>query len=127
MPSSIKRGTVYMYADDTTVYVIGKSIDKVTVSLNLALSDLYTWCTANSLTPRPTKCEAMLLHRGSFHGPINCLNIGKNAVKWVNSTRLLGVILDNKLNCFKKYDWYERLDRQYQNNFTKKLNNFRRN
>lgn len=89
MPSSIKRGTVYIYADNTTVYIIGKSIDEVTASLNLALSELYAWCIANSLIPHPTKCEAMLFHRGSFHGPINSLNIGKNVVKWINSTRPL--------------------------------------
>ena len=91
VPSSIKRGTVYIYADNTTVYIIGKSIDEVTASLNLALSELYAWCIANSLIPHPTKCEAMLFHRGSFHGPINSLNIGKK-------TSLSGLIVQDLCN-----------------------------
>ena len=49
-----------MYADDTTLYCIGDSIDVVISELKKALED--------SLVPHPKKCEAMILHRGRFSG-----------------------------------------------------------
>ena len=51
-----------MYADDTTLYCTGKSVDDVSTSLNEALDELHSWCTTTMLTPHPVKCEAMLLH-----------------------------------------------------------------
>ena len=101
MPNAITSGTTYMYADDTTIYCTGKSIDVVTERLNKALNELYLWCLNNSLTPHPSKCEAMIMSRGVFQGPLNSLTIGAHNVKWVSQTRLLGVNLDNKLDWSK--------------------------
>ena len=50
-----------MYADDTTVYCVGDSVDNAVTSLNVALSDLNRWYQVNSLTPHSGKREAMLL------------------------------------------------------------------
>ena len=44
--------------------------DQVTTLLNNTLEELSEWCLLNTLTPHPTKCEAMVLHRGSFIGPL---------------------------------------------------------
>ena len=63
MPNAITSGTKYMYADDTTIYCTGKSIDVVTERLNKALNELYLWCLNNSLTPHPSKCEAMIMSK----------------------------------------------------------------
>jgi hypothetical protein len=57
LPKSITSGTVYMYADDITIFCIGQSVDEVTTKLNKALGELQL----NTLTPHPTKCEAMIL------------------------------------------------------------------
>ena len=35
---------VYMYADDTTVYVSALTYDLVAMKLNKVLGRLYTWC-----------------------------------------------------------------------------------
>ena len=59
LPSSVSSGSVFMYADDTTVYCIGDSVDNAVTSLNAALTDLNRWCQNNSLTPHSRKCEAM--------------------------------------------------------------------
>ena len=63
MVAAVTSGTVYLYADDTTVYRIAETIDQVTVLLN-------------TLTAHLTKCEAMLLYRGSFTSPLNVLPFG---------------------------------------------------
>ena len=49
----------------------------MTVSLNSALEELNEWCLLNTLTAHPTKCEAMILHKGSFIGSLNALVLGK--------------------------------------------------
>ena len=100
MPNTITLGTTYRYADDTTIYCTGKSIDVVTEKLNKA-NELYLWCPNNLLTPHPSKCGAVIMSRGVFQGSINSFTIGTNKVKWVSKTHLLGVNLDNKLDWSK--------------------------
>ena len=48
-------GIIHMFADDTTMYAIGPSVDSVTISLNNMLGRLYDWCCCNCLTPHPGK------------------------------------------------------------------------
>ena len=99
--ASIHSGSVYMYADDTTVYCIGKTIDKVSAALNQSLEELYAWCMKNRLTPHPKKSECMLIYRGSFTGPLPPIYLGGNNLEWVTNSRLLGVIIDYKLSWSK--------------------------
>ena len=44
---SVQSGTIHMYADDTTIYCIGKSIDEVAAALNQSLTELYAWFVRN--------------------------------------------------------------------------------
>ena len=61
---------LYMYADDTTVYVPAPPYDLLALKLNEVLARLYTSCCENCLTPRPTKTEYMLLSgRRQLTGP----------------------------------------------------------
>ena len=82
LPSKVTEGTVYMYADDTTLYCIGRRADEIIKSLNLALRELYTWCITNKLTPQKERSTANF----------------KNIIKWVTQTRLLGITVDIKLS-----------------------------
>ena len=95
---SVQSGTVHMYADDTTIYCIGKSIDEVAAALNQSLTELYAWCVRNKLTPHPKKSECMLIHRGPFTGPHPPIYLGDNILERVTYSRLLGVDIDDKLN-----------------------------
>ena len=97
LPASVKAGTICMYADDTTLYCTGRSVDDVSTYLNEALDKLHSWCITNMLTPHPVKCEAMLLHRGSFVVPLAPIRIGGTTIKWVTHSRLLGLDIDNGL------------------------------
>ena len=97
LPFSVVSGETYMYADDTTVYCVGNNGDEAVLLLNRALSELYEWCLINRLTPHPKKCEAMLMTRSNFIGPIPSVSIGGSLITWVERSRLLGVTVDNKL------------------------------
>ena len=98
LPTSVVSGSVYMFADDTTIYCIGTSVDEAIVQLNLAKQELYSWCLTNKLTPHPGKSKAMLISRKSPMGPIPPIFIGGHTIKWVNKTRLLGMTVDHKLS-----------------------------
>jgi len=49
-----------MYADDTTIYTIGSSVDQVILSLNGLMAQISMWSTLNKLTIHPVKTEAMI-------------------------------------------------------------------
>ena len=76
VPSAVTSGSIFMYADDTTVYCIGDTVDNTVISLNRALSELNSWCLENSLTPLSAWCEAMLLTRKPHIGPLISVTIG---------------------------------------------------
>ena len=59
LPSAVTSGSVFMYADDTTVYCIGDTVDNTVTSLNNALSELNGWCIQNSLTPYTHQSEKL--------------------------------------------------------------------
>ena len=115
MPEAVTSGNLYLYADDTTVYCIGSTVDEACNLLNNALNELNKWCMTNSLTPHSSKCEVMLFHRGSFTGPHPLITIGNVNIAWVYLTRLLGITIDRKLT------WANHLQ-ELRNNFVKKLN-----
>ena len=98
LPSAVTSGSVFMYADDTTVYCIGDTVDNTVTSLNKALSELNSLCLENSLTPHSAKCEAMLLMRKPHIGPLNSVTIGEDRIEWVKHSRLLGVTIDERLS-----------------------------
>ena len=102
LPNKVGAGDTYLYADDTTLYCIAKTADRAVNLLNRALNELYEWSITARLTIHPKKCEAMLIHKRGFMGPLKELRIGNGLVKWVASTRLLGVTLDNRLNWVKQ-------------------------
>ena len=92
LPSSVSSGSVYMFADDTTVYCISETEEKSIVLLNSALRELNEWSLINRLTPHPSKSEAMLISRRN--PPIF---IGNSTIEWVLKSRLLGMTVDEKL------------------------------
>ena len=44
LPDQIKEGEIHMYADDTTLFYIGPSVDVVCVALNRILGDVHNRC-----------------------------------------------------------------------------------
>ena len=97
LPSSVSSGSVFMFADDTTVYCISEMAEKNIVQLNSALCELNEWCLINRLTPHPSKSEAMLISRKNPSINIPSIFIGNSTIEWVPKSRLLGMIIDEKL------------------------------
>lgn len=91
---------VHLHQHIMDTFCIGESVDSITNMLNMlnkALKELADWCTQNYLVPHPKKCKAMILHQGSFIGPLNALSLGNHTIKWVLQSRVLGVTTDKNL------------------------------
>ena len=106
---------IEMYTDDTTLYCIADDVDTAIAATNKALALIAEWCITNAMVLHPVKCEAMLLHRSVFIGPMQALTINNVVIKVVKSTRCLGIVIDNKLS------WTPHLKETIKS-FAKKLN-----
>ena len=65
LPDQIKEGEIDMYADDTTRFYIGSSVDAVCDGLNRTLGDVHNWCRNNRLTIHNGKSEVMVINKKS--------------------------------------------------------------
>ena len=97
LPSSVSSGSVYMFADDTTVYCMSDTAEKSIAQFNSALRELNEWCLINRLTPHPSKSEAILISRRNPPANIPPIFIGDSTIKWVSKSRLLGMTVDEKM------------------------------
>ena len=82
LPPLVPSGSVYMFADDTTVYCINDTAEKSIAKLNSALRELNEWCLINRLTPHPSKSEAMLISRRNPPDNIPPIFIGNSTIEW---------------------------------------------
>lgn len=98
LPDSITSGDVYMYADDTTIYVVGNTVDDITTALQAVLDQVNSWCLSNRLILHEGKSEAMILSTTPFIGPLKHLKWGEDTIRYVSSTKCLGVTIDDKLS-----------------------------
>ena len=119
LPSAVTSGSIFMYANDTTVYCIGDTVNNTVTSLNRALSELNNWCLENSLTAHSAKCKAILLRRKPHIGLLISVTIGEAQIKWVKHTRLLGITFIDRLS------WVHYLI-DLKKNFVNKLNLLKR-
>ena len=101
LPKAVITATTFMYADDTTIYCVGKSVDQVTTTLNKASEELALWCKHNSLVPHSKQCEGMILKRNHLIGPLGSLKISQHLIKWSLSSKMFGVTIDYKLTWSK--------------------------
>ena len=87
-----------MYADDTTIYCIGKSFDEVCLKLNKVFDELRLWSLRFKLSIHPIKTEAMILTERGFIGPAPPILFGDKYVNVVDHTTCLGLTIDNCLS-----------------------------
>ena len=52
---------IEMFADDSTAYVIGNSIDSISIQIQNLLHQLLTWSKFNSMFIHPAKSEVMFI------------------------------------------------------------------
>lgn len=97
-PDASSDGELFMFADDTTIFTIGKDVDSIIVILQSILKQVLSWCTSNRLTTHEIKSEALLLSRRAFIGPLPQLKSGQNFLKFTDTAQCLGLAIDRQLS-----------------------------
>ena len=87
---------VVIFADETTVFAIGKDTDMIISSLQQILFQLHTWCIVIRLIAHESKTEAMIISRSNFIGP--ALTYGTKTILLKSSSKCLGLTIDNSLS-----------------------------
>ena len=89
-----------LYADDSVLYITGKSFNTVSNLLTDALKKFLSWATKNKLTINLSKTKIMTFASAKKLATLPRPNImlGDTHLKHVNSYKYLGVILDQELN-----------------------------
>ena len=88
-----------LYADDTSIFLSGRDLDKLIRELNAELVLVTEWLKANKLTLNTEKTYYMVFHRGRRKSLKNIkLQMDDKIIKESPHIKYLGVILDNKLN-----------------------------
>ena len=91
-------GELYMYVDDTTIYVIGNSVEDIVIILQEVLDQVNSWTLENRLVVHEGKSEAMTLSIKPFIGPMKPLKWGDNVIRYVSSSVCLRITIDDKLS-----------------------------
>ena len=102
IPSRVKTGKMFMFADDATIFVSGPSVESVQSQLTQAMQEVHEWTVNNKLILNTKKTKVMLL--GSRQKLQRLENrdlhivINNNEVECVTQTKCLGVVIDNTLS-----------------------------
>ena len=97
-PESIKCGKAFLFADDTTIYAIGKNTDDIHIKIQRILNEVYSWCSLNRLSIHYGKTEAMIVSRRPFTGPMQSLTCGNAVIEYKSKSDCLGLRLENRLS-----------------------------
>ena len=96
----IRKSGVCNFADDNTLYSVGKNIENVISDLKTDLVGVMEWFKINSLKANPGKFQFMVL--GSKDERSFNIHINNVQIKNSNKVTLLGIIIDKNLT-FKKH------------------------
>ena len=76
-PDCVVNGELYMFADDTTIFTVGSSVDEVCIALQDVMNEVYRWCSLNQLAVHEGKTDAVILNGKNFIGPLQANNFWK--------------------------------------------------
>ena len=97
LPQSIVPVDSVMFADVTTIYATGTSVDDITAKLNAAMSRISFWMSENGLGLNTQKTKSMLIHPPSKHPPPLAVSCNNSLIEQVKVFKLLGVFVDQHL------------------------------
>ena len=93
---SIKYSNLILYADDTTIYLLGKNLRFLQCKLQQDLVTLSVWLQNNQLVLNVKKTKAMLFTSGIHYHNLE-LRINGEKLEFVYNFKFLGLVIDEKL------------------------------
>lgn len=96
------------YADDTTLYVSGESLEIIERNLQTALDCLAKWCRYNGMLINTTKTKVMLIttyqKRTSLINGQLSLHLNDSELNMITHDKVLGIVIDNNLTWSQHVD-----------------------
>ena len=99
---SLKYSQCMLYVDDTTLYVIGKSLCCMRAKIQADLSSLANWLKVNKLKLNVAKTKYMLFSKEGVTPKVG-LQVDSEPIMQTLAFRYLGVWLDNELSFLHHY------------------------
>ena len=96
-----------MFADDTSLTATGQTVSEIEYKLGIDIVNVKTWLDANKLTLNKGKTEYMLIGSRKRLEQLESepvIKIGDHAIKRVYKKKVLGVIIEDKLQWAKHVD-----------------------
>ena len=99
---SLNEDIIKHFADDTNCFFSGEDFDSLMEIVTREINSLQNWINANKLTINfdPNKlCYNVFMPKNKNHpsGNDRGIQMGKNILTYKESTRYLGIILDDKM------------------------------
>ena len=92
--SDFSRASQLLFADDTSVFLIGKEYTQLIISLNKELKKVSRWLNANGLSINVKKTHFMVSHRARIKAKDLNVEMQGNIIDCVTTTKYLGLIID---------------------------------
>ena len=87
-----------MFADNTTLYVIGHSTTDISAKLSRALTSAHKWLLESGLQLNVTKTKCMLIHSCCWRSlPLLEIQLNGTIIQQVQSYKYIGVVISNTL------------------------------
>ena len=104
LPFFAKNLKQKLFADDTTAHLVRQTYAELITSFNTFIDEIITWCKFNQLDINWQKTKAMFISN-KMDSDTGCrlllpssIRVGNVEVEVVQSFKLLGITIDNKLN-----------------------------
>ena len=92
----MKETVICNYADETTIYACGPSIENVIMHLENDARKITEWYPNNGMKLNEEKCHLMIF--GAKRSNETTIKIGEACVKESTEENLLGILLDQSLS-----------------------------
>ena len=119
LPSVLPPDITVLFADDTTIYIVGENIATIQSSLQLCLDLAHLWLQKHGLKLNPTKTKSMLIHSSKKVVDRLQLNLKSTPIEQVHTFKFLGVVVNDTLT------WTDHIDMECKK-VSRKLNLLRR-
>lgn len=102
---ALKRVQVNLFADDTVLFVVGKSFEECFDSMNDELVGFTEWLKWKKLQLNIAKTKCMVVTTRRTIDCRGCVLMDGGLVERVETMKYLGVMLDDKLNFNEHIDY----------------------
>ena len=105
LPNSLLHTNCILFADDTTIYLTLKDLNKLREVMESDMTSLFDWFCANKLSLNVMKTNFVVFAPHSVNtNDITSLKLGDNTIERVSHAKFIGIIIDEDL------DWGHHID-----------------